>query len=140
MVNFSSIQVKYSVWHFVTLISIYVVLTALLLSTNCVLIFKFGLLVLFTFLVVYSIYNINQHTNNSKIDILFDINNVIITKDSHTNIYEITNWLNIGSWCVVIKLTNKRQQFNLIIPKYSCDLITYKNLLRNAIWNQPKPV
>lgn len=138
MVNFARLNVKYSLLHFLTLIFFTTSLCILLATSNCVILFKLIVGFIIVFLANYLIYYISKHSNQTTVEFLFDINSVIINKAQQIEIYEIKNWFNLGSWCVFIQLFNKNTAFSIIIPKHSCDLVQYKNLLRNVIWNQPK--
>jgi hypothetical protein len=138
MTNFCSINTRYSAKHFLVPLLVFLSITILVNYSNCAIIYKLSLYGVLTYALIYAIYHIQSHSNNCKLDFLFDIQNIVITKNNKTELYEIDKWFSLGSWCVIISIQNKHSKKNIIIAKYSCEIEAYKHLLRNVIWNRLK--
>lgn len=138
MTNFCSVNIKYSAKHFLAILFVCLAITMLVNYSNCTIIYKLSLYGILAYILIYTIYHIQSHSNNCKLDLLFDIQNIVITKNNKTELYEIDKWFSLGSWCVIINVHNKQTKRNIIIAKYSCEIEAYKHLLRNVIWNRLK--
>ena len=135
MVNFCTISIKYSYLHFVSILGLTFITILLMTSANCAILYKLPFILTLLLAMVYLIYQINNFSNNSKVDFLFDINSLIIWKNNSSQIYEIVDGCNLSSWYIVIKIRFKNNQQTLIIPRFSCDNKQYKHLMRNVLWN-----
>lgn len=138
MTNFCSINLKYTLRHYIVLAFISLSIVLLISYSNCTTVYKLNLFGIIGFMIIYTVYHIQNFSNNSKLEILFDIQNILISKNNKSELYEITNWYSIGSWCVIINLKNRYNTKNLIIAKHSCELEAYKYLLRNVTWHHLK--
>ena len=119
MVNFCTISIKYSYLHFVSILGLTFITILLMTSANCAILYKLIFILTLLLAMVYLIYQINNFSNNSKVDFLFDINSLIIWKNNSSQIYEIVDGCNLSSWYIVIKIKFKNNRFiNFLISKY----------------------
>lgn len=74
--------------------------------------------------------------NFQQLDILFHINSIIAWKDQKTELYDITSWYNIGSWCIVIRVSLNSKSHTILLFRDSCDNSQFRMLTSRIRWQK----
>lgn len=83
------------------------------------------------------VYNLEFKTIYGKYDILYHLNNLIISNKHQVMMYDIVSWYSIANLCVIITIKQTNQQRNLLLFRDSCPQSVFNELMRNIRW---KPI
>lgn len=97
-----------------------IVLVGIVISSSCIL-----------------VYNLEFKTIYGKYDILYHLNNLIISNKQQVMMYDIVSWYSIANLCVIITIKQANQQRNLLLFRDSCPQSVFNELMRNIRW---KPI
>lgn len=97
-----------------------IVLVGIVISSSCIL-----------------VYNLEFKTIYGKYDILYHLNNLIISNKQQVIMYDIVSWYSIANLCVIITIKQANQQRNLLLFRDSCPQSVFNELMRNIRW---KPI